>query len=186
VPSDEPVRDSSNNPLPEVDTGRRFVAVAGAPSKPGQKKEEQHLVESISSGTFRKFCGTNQELDGMGFVRLCRDCGLLDSKFTATDADLAFAKIVTKSHRRMSLAQFESAVQSIAEKKSMSRIAVHLAIRACAGPRLRATRADAVRFHDEVSLYTGTQCWGLLNGPMGKENQLEGTERSKSKERFTF
>jgi len=31
-------------------------------------------------------------LDGKNFSKLCKDCGLIDKKFTSTDADLTFSK----------------------------------------------------------------------------------------------
>lgn len=48
---------------------------------------------------FLKFAayGTRQpetQMDGKNFSKLCKDCGLIDKKFSLTDADLTFSKVV--------------------------------------------------------------------------------------------
>ena len=50
--------------------------------------------------TFLQFAayGTRQpetQLDGKNFTKLCKDCGLLDKKFTTTDADITFSKVAS-------------------------------------------------------------------------------------------
>lgn len=40
--------------------------------------------------------GTRQpetQMDGKNFSKLCKDCGLIDKKFSLTDADLTFSKV---------------------------------------------------------------------------------------------
>lgn len=32
-------------------------------------------------------------MDGKNFSKLCKDCGIVDKKFTLTDADLTFSKV---------------------------------------------------------------------------------------------
>jgi p25-alpha len=34
------------------------------------------------------------EMDGARFAKLCKDCKLVDKKFTATDVDLTFSKVL--------------------------------------------------------------------------------------------
>ena len=44
--------------------------------------------------------GTRQpetQMDGKNFSKLCKDCNLLDKKFTAIDADITFSKVSTPS-----------------------------------------------------------------------------------------
>lgn len=48
--------------------------------------------------TFLQFAGygTRQPetcIDGKNFTKLCKDCGLMDKKFTTTNADLVFSKV---------------------------------------------------------------------------------------------
>ena len=45
-------------------------------------------------------------MDGKTFSKLCKDCKLVDKKFSATDADLTFAKVKAKTERRITFAEF--------------------------------------------------------------------------------
>lgn len=58
-------------------------------------------------------------LDGRGFVKLIKDCKLLDKAFTTTDADLIFSntKVKPKSERRITYDEFLIALQLVAERK---------------------------------------------------------------------
>jgi hypothetical protein len=112
--------------------------------------------------TFKLFCGDGQkDMDGKSFTKLCKDSHLIDKRFTATDADLIFAKAVPKGqHRRLSLEQFVAALGYVAEKKSISLADVYAAVERTSGPVLHATQTDAVRFHDDKSTYTGVHVNG--------------------------
>ena len=48
-------------------------------------------------------------LDGKNFSKLCKDCGLIDKKFTATDADLTFSKVArhTPPDTHMQVLEFD-------------------------------------------------------------------------------
>lgn len=83
-------------------------------------------------------------MDGKNFSKLCKDCGLIDKKFTLTDADLTFSKVLslasalqmlqqalkvcrlicpqtlqvkTKGARKIAYAEFRKAVGAIASEK---------------------------------------------------------------------
>jgi len=43
-------------------------------------------------------------MEGKSFTKFCKDCKLIDKKFTVTDADLIFAKAKTKAERRITFA----------------------------------------------------------------------------------
>jgi len=111
-------------------------------------------------GTFRAFGGGRLEVDGRSFTKLCRDCGLLDKNFTSTDTDLIFAKLVPRGQRRMDLPRFEFALKFVAEKKGLDVSEVNRMVASSPGPTRNATIADAVRFHDDKSTYTGTHVNG--------------------------
>lgn len=49
-------------------------------------------------------------MDGKQFMKLAKDCKLLDKKLTATDIDLIFPKVKDKGARKITYAQFEKAV----------------------------------------------------------------------------
>eukprot|EP00386_Alphamonas_edax_P000748 GDKI01002338.1.p2 GENE.GDKI01002338.1~~GDKI01002338.1.p2 ORF type:complete len:149 (+),score=56.58 GDKI01002338.1:151-597(+) len=112
------------------------------------------------SATFQAFTNGQPEMDGRQFAKLCKDCKIIDAKFTATDADLMFAKVKAKGARKISIAELESALEFIAQKKGCSVDAVRSKVENNEGPVLQGTKADAVRFHDDKSLYTGVYANG--------------------------
>ena len=73
----------------------------------GKARTQQPWVVSIIASTrvhlqlndaFLQFAayGTRQpetQMDGKNFSKLCKDCGLIDKKFSLTDADLTFSKV---------------------------------------------------------------------------------------------
>merc|ERR1712046_170105 len=81
-------------------------------------------------------------------------------KFTQTDADLAFAKAVSKGRRRIGFQQFEALLSTVADAKGLPHDEVHALVGVSSGPVLHSTKADAVRFHDDKSTYTGTHVNG--------------------------
>ncbi|CAK0864433.1 unnamed protein product [Prorocentrum cordatum] len=108
-------------------------------------------------------------MDGKTFIKLCKDCKLVDKKLTATDVDLIFAKVAPKGQRRISFEQFGTALEHLATKKGTSPEDVKSSITQSSGPTLSGTQADAVRFHDDKSTYTGTH----VNG--GPDRVAKGT-----------
>jgi len=118
-----------------------------------------------------------RDMDGKSFAKLVKDSRLLDRNLTAGDIDIAFAKVAGKA-RRIDLQQFKSALLLIAEKKGVDGGVIFEAIsRQAAGPQLVATKAEAVRFHDDKTTYTGVH---LNGGPdsvptgRGTSTQLAG------------
>eukprot|EP00992_Anisonema_acinus_P012225 TRINITY_DN7980_c0_g1_i1.p1 TRINITY_DN7980_c0_g1~~TRINITY_DN7980_c0_g1_i1.p1 ORF type:complete len:171 (+),score=58.70 TRINITY_DN7980_c0_g1_i1:45-515(+) len=116
---------------------------------------------------FNKFCafgggkGAVAEMDNAKFAKFCRDTKLLDKKFTATDADLIFAKAKAKGERKLKFAEFKGAALTlVAEKKGVAPNALLESICNAGGPTSSGTKADAVKFHDDKSLYTGVYANG--------------------------
>merc|ERR1719262_131655 len=60
----------------------------------------------------------------------------------------------------MSIDQFNKALEHMAQRKNLSLTVVQSTIVDCQGPVIHATQADAVRFHDDKSTYTGTHVNG--------------------------
>lgn len=112
--------------------------------------------------TFASFCWGRPDMDGRGFARLCRDCHLLDSRFTALDADLLFTKVLPKGQRRLDIENFEATIAIIAERRKVPESSLRRAIAFCHGPLVRATQTGEVRLHDDRGGYTGTH---VLGGP---------------------
>jgi hypothetical protein len=99
-------------------------------------------------------------MDGRQFAKLCKDCNLLDKKFTTVDVDLFFAKVKDKTARKITFKQFEDALALIATKKGNSKDDVAKIITSAGGPKFEGTKADFVKFHDDKSTYTGVYAKG--------------------------
>lgn len=99
-------------------------------------------------------------MDGKGFAKMAKDTKLIDKKLTTTDVDMTFAKIKERTARRITFDQFMAGLAIFAEKKQCAAEAVHAKVAGSAGPILRGTQADAVRFHDDKSQYTGVYAQG--------------------------
>ena len=108
---------------------------------------------------FQAFAGGN-EMDGKSFAKVAKDCGLLDKKLTSTDIDLIFAKIKDKSARKITFDQFTTGITHMATKKGVTAADLTATITAAGGPKFTGTKADAVKFHDDKSLYTGVYAKG--------------------------
>lgn len=114
---------------------------------------------------FSSYC-PGGEMDSRTFAKMMKDCNLLDSRYTSGDADLVFQKAKTKeaggnvAGKKVSYRTFVSvALPGIADKKNISTEALISALlkEGGGGPKLsNVTEADAVRFHDDKSTYTGT------------------------------
>ena len=89
------------------------------------------------------------------FAKLCKDCGLVDKKFTTTDVDLTFSKVKAKGARKIGISEFQKALELVAEKKSCSVEDILSKLRNTEGPVTNATQAEPNKFHDDKSLYTG-------------------------------
>lgn len=141
--------------------GTRLASSTSSSARGGPCGSEQAQRELLLD-TFAGFCWGRPDMDGRGFARLCRDCRLLDSRFTALDADLLFTKVLPKGQRRLDIENFEATVIIIAERRKVPESAVRRAIMFCHGPLVRATQAGEVRLHDDRGGYTGTH---VLGGP---------------------
>ena len=109
---------------------------------------------------FKSFAGGAAELDGRQFAKLAKDCGILDKKLTNIDIDLIFAKVKDKNARKITFAQFDKALDQFATKKGVTKSDVISQIEQAGGPKFQGTKADAVKFHDDKSLYTGVHANG--------------------------
>lgn len=134
---------------------------------PTDETEDEKKLKEL----FLKFC-PNGEMDSRTFIKLCRDCGVVNKTYTGGDADLAFQKTkAAAAHpsagsyssgvvhgKRVSYDVFRAiAIPCIAEKKKMEIPALVTFLASQDGPKLNGvTTADAVKFHDDKTTYTGT------------------------------
>lgn len=128
-------------------------------------------VESV----FESFAG--KDMDGREFRKFCEDNNLLDRKFKKTDTDIIFAKVVPKGKRRIDFEGFKNACRHISKKRECTTGQLQRIIADSDGPLLRGTQADAVRFHDDKSTYTGSHTHNERHGAdpgaaMGRHERL--------------
>uniref|UniRef100_A0A8D3DKQ3 Tubulin polymerization-promoting protein family member 3 n=1 Tax=Scophthalmus maximus TaxID=52904 RepID=A0A8D3DKQ3_SCOMX len=74
--------------------------------------------------SFQKFAvhgdskATGKEMNGKNFVKLCKDCHIIDGKsVTSTDVDIVFSKVKEKSARVITFEQFNLALTELAPKR---------------------------------------------------------------------
>ncbi|KAJ8383675.1 hypothetical protein AAFF_G00216460 [Aldrovandia affinis] len=61
---------------------------------------------------------TGKELNGKSFVKLCKDCHVIDGKnVTSTDVDIVFSKVKAKTARVITFEQFNQALVELAPKR---------------------------------------------------------------------
>ena len=99
-------------------------------------------------------------IDGKKFVKLCRDCGIIDAGFTSVDADIIFANnnVKAKNERKIPYAQFLTALQLIADRKGVD-VQVIYNLVASGNPQLNGAALpdndEILTKMTDVSLYTG-------------------------------
>ncbi|KAL6750632.1 p25-alpha-domain-containing protein [Haematococcus lacustris] len=85
--------------------------------------------------------GSKLEMDGSSFAKLCRDCKLLDKKFTLTRADLIFQSVKPVGHRAIGFAEFKKALELVATEKAAEAVDIINIVCCSGGPLLsRSTR----------------------------------------------
>eukprot|EP01062_Namystynia_karyoxenos_P027180 TRINITY_DN20943_c0_g1_i1.p1 TRINITY_DN20943_c0_g1~~TRINITY_DN20943_c0_g1_i1.p1 ORF type:complete len:477 (+),score=107.35 TRINITY_DN20943_c0_g1_i1:90-1433(+) len=111
---------------------------------------------------FASFCAFGSgahprpELDNAKFAKLCRDTGLLDRRFTPTEADLAFSKVKPRGARVIDFHCFKQALlPEIAQRKGVAVSEVMSRICGGRGPSSSGTVAESVQLHDDPTMYTG-------------------------------
>lgn len=118
---------------------------------------------------FDKFTHGSAAMDGRTFVKLCKDCKIFCKLYTTTDADLIFAKVKQKGAKTITAAEFEQALQLIAEKKKIGFQELVSQLAGSEGPVYNGTKALANKFHDDKSLYTGVHANG---GPSTVDDKI--------------
>ncbi|KAG1672604.1 hypothetical protein FOA52_002084 [Chlamydomonas sp. UWO 241] len=122
------------------------------------------------------------DMDSKSLIKVCKDSGLMGKNLTTTDVDLIFTQVrggsagvqgceevKAKGARRISYREFETALSKIAARKGMEVAEVETMV-AGASPNLAGgTTAQANKFHDDKSLYTGVHANG---GPSTKDDRV--------------
>eukprot|EP00882_Tetradesmus_deserticola_P015866 GHRQ01016919.1.p1 GENE.GHRQ01016919.1~~GHRQ01016919.1.p1 ORF type:complete len:186 (+),score=46.02 GHRQ01016919.1:61-618(+) len=100
------------------------------------------------------------EMEGKNFNKLAKDTKLLAKCLTTTDVDIIFAQVKVKGARKITWPEFVQALDYIAAKKGCAMDEVVCAVLKSNGPQDNGTKAEACRFHDDKSLYTGVYARG--------------------------
>ena len=99
-------------------------------------------------------------MEGKQFAKLSKDSKMLTKTFTSTDIDLIFAKVKDKTARRITYLQFQQAIELCAAKCNQSTEDMIEKLLKSGGPVFQGTKAEAVKYHDDKSLYTGVYANG--------------------------
>eukprot|EP00933_Yihiella_yeosuensis_P032090 TRINITY_DN25681_c0_g1_i1.p1 TRINITY_DN25681_c0_g1~~TRINITY_DN25681_c0_g1_i1.p1 ORF type:complete len:443 (-),score=73.58 TRINITY_DN25681_c0_g1_i1:86-1378(-) len=112
------------------------------------QKAKSILAPSDNDGleaVFYNFCGAGKaDLDGKSFMKICKDCGLLDKNLTEINVDLIFSdnRVKNKGARTIGFDQFETALELVAVKKGVSRHEVAGSVLEHGAPRVVGTKTD--------------------------------------------
>ncbi len=133
--------------------------------KKEKKAAKPKVVEKAApadslEAVFASFAHGEKEIDGKTFAKFAKDCAVLNKACTTTDIDLIFAKVKDKAARKITFAQFKDALKLCAEKRKEEYSALEQAVLAAGGPVFSGTKAEANKFHDDKSLYTGVYAQG--------------------------
>lgn len=109
---------------------------------------------------FHSYCSGKNEMSSKEFLKLNKDCGLIDKNYTLNDVDIYFVKLKDKSSKNINYSQFEGAIKLISSKKGVSFDDLVKQICSKGGAKYTGTKADYVKFHDDKSLYTGVYAKG--------------------------
>lgn len=135
---------------------------------------DTHTLESV----FLSFSAGKQEMSNKEFLKVNKDCGLFDKKYTSVDVDINFSKIKDKTSKNITFDQFVNGLKLAATKKGLEFEKLSEMVCNSAGPVFKGTKADYVKFHDDKSLYTGVYAKGgptnvdVKGGKIGDISQL--------------
>lgn len=161
-----------------VDSVHPVASFGAAPDQPkeelkGAKKAKQGTTAAAPAASidevFYSFTAKAAEMEGKTLAKLAKDTKILDKKLTATDIDLIFAKVKTKGARKITLAQFKDALKEMAAKKGITQEDLEAKLMASGGVTFSGTKAEAVKYHDDKTLYTG------VHGKGGPSTTGDGT-----------
>jgi len=128
----------------------------------GSADEEDESLWEKCSVVFKTYMGSDEKFEARDLRKLCQDCCLHCRKFRPTDLDIIFASVKEKGKITINFEGFKDCIRGIAKKKQCPVKAVQAAVaeREALGMEFNATQADAVRLHDDKTLYTGIHARG--------------------------
>lgn len=101
-----------------------MCGVSGVESNSSDAELTRRLEES-----FKSLCAPgHSDIDGRGFITLCKKQALLDERFTPADAEIVFKKTLPLARRRMDIWHLREALRLVAGHKSLHEAQVHEAV----------------------------------------------------------
>mmetsp|Transcript_117197 Transcript_117197/g.227856 ORF Transcript_117197/g.227856 Transcript_117197/m.227856 type:complete len:372 (-) Transcript_117197:875-1990(-) len=157
------IYDTGKSKARTTDTRHARLAFLGAVDS---ISEEDAELWGKCEVVFQAYSGGDEKFEGRDLRKLCVDCVLFDRKFKQNDLDVIFTGAKARGQNTINFEKFKDCVRGIAKKKNCSTTAVQAAIaeREETGVQINATQADAVRFHDDKSTYTGMHARGGRHG----------------------
>ena len=112
------------------------------------------------------------------YIKLCKECGIVDKDFDTTAADLVFTKVCPRGQRKITFEMFQDAINLIAFTKEELYVNVAKQVTDSGGPQNSGTKADAVKFHDDKNLWSGAYGAAAFGrqAPVRKEEGLAWRE----------
>ncbi len=108
-------------------------------------------------------------MDGRTLKKLVTESNLINKAYTLVDIDLTFARVKDKAAKKIDYAQFLKALEEIAAKNKVSVDEIAAKVIAAGGPKSTGTQAQANKFHDDKSTYTGVHVSG---GPSTNDKSI--------------
>jgi len=148
----------------------------------GSTDEEDDSLWARCNTVFQTYQGGDKKFESRDLHKLCQDCCLYDRKFTRNDCDVVYSSAKVKGQKTINFDAFKDCIRGIAKKKQVPVKAVQAAVaeREDEGIRMDATQADAVRFHDDKTTYTGMHATDGRHGAGTSQTQFGRSERLKA------
>ncbi|GMH71210.1 hypothetical protein TrLO_g8584 [Triparma laevis f. longispina] len=151
----------------------------GAMLSGSSAQEASHLTtSSLEDHLYTNFCsfcdtkGGEPKLHSAGFLKFCKDMKIVGKGFTSTDVDLIFQKSKSGGNyaKTISYKEFRQvAIPLTAQRRKVTEQALLERCSKVKGKVLHGTVAEANRFHDDKSTYTGVYKAG---GPTHNDNAI--------------
>lgn len=164
------VSDAKPAEAPAADAKAPADAKPAEPAKPAEAPKEEAKEEESKEFNleelFLKYCKFGDHanpgnMKGATWMKLMEDAKLIDANLNKAKLDLIFTKSKAKGAKSILFAEFQNALNlASAAKYPKEEAAAALEklmepLKKLKAPKAKATKADAVKFHDDKSTYTG-------------------------------
>ena len=109
---------------------------------------------------FQSFCNGKNEMESQQFLKLCKECGIVDKKYSMSEVDIDFAKVKCSALKTINFQEFEKAIGLIAKKKQIHKQELINQIINHGPATYSGTKTDKVRLYDDLSTYSGVSGFG--------------------------